>query len=91
LIYKVDSLKHFPVVYHLTSNKKQDMSKIEIGDLVTLRGMKKQKEKPIGMVKRIWATKDLEIFWLNEDMANRFALVKILDAKKLEVVSKAHQ
>ena len=66
-------------------------NKIDIGDLVTLRGMTQTEEKPIGMVKKIWATSDLEIFWLNEDIANRFALVKIVDPKKLEIVSKANQ
>ena len=65
------------------------MSKIEVGDLVTLRGMKKQNEKPIGMVKRIWATSDIEIFWLNEPMAKRYAVHKILSRSKLEVISKA--
>ena len=35
--------------------------KIQVGDLVTLKGMTKISEKPIGMVKRIWATKDIEI------------------------------
>ena len=38
---------------------------IQPGDLVTLKGMKKINEKPIGMVKKIWSTKDVEIFWLN--------------------------
>jgi hypothetical protein len=66
------------------------MTDINPGDLVTLKGMLKTKEKPIGMVKRIWATKDLEIFWLNEDLAKRYALVKINDPKKLEIVSKAN-
>ena len=65
-------------------------NKINIGDLVTLRGMTQTVEKPIGMVKRIWATKDLEIFWLNEDLAKRYALVKINEPKKLEIVSKAN-
>jgi len=66
-------------------------NKINIGDLVTLRGMTQTVEKPIGMVKKIRATKNLEIFWLNEDMAKRFALVKVVDPKKLEIVSKANQ
>jgi len=65
-------------------------SNIQIGDLVTLKGMKNVKEKPIGMVQKKWATDHIEIFWLNEIIANRFALNKINDSKKLEVVSKAH-
>lgn len=61
------------------------------GDLVTLKGMKKIKEKPIGMIKRKWATDHLEIFWLNEDIAKRYAVKKNIDPKKLEIISKANQ
>jgi hypothetical protein len=61
------------------------------GDLVTLKGMKKIKEKPIGMIKRKWATNDVEIFWINEDIAKRYAVKKIIDLKKLEIISKANQ
>tara|TARA_R110002110_G_scaffold269531_1_gene485212 strand:- start:121 stop:348 length:228 start_codon:yes stop_codon:yes gene_type:complete len=64
---------------------------IQPGDLVTLKGMTKIKEKPIGMVKKKWATNDLEIFWLNEDIAKRYAVHKIINFKKLEIVSKANQ
>lgn len=53
--------------------------------------MKKIKEKPIGMVKKIWATKDVEIFWLNENIARRYAVHTILKFSKLEIVSKANQ
>ena len=63
----------------------------QLGDLVTLKGMKKIKEKPIGMIKRKWATQDLEIFWLNEEIAKRYAVKKIVDPKKLEIISKANQ
>tara|TARA_Y100000748_G_C15391404_1_gene447675 strand:+ start:592 stop:807 length:216 start_codon:yes stop_codon:yes gene_type:complete len=65
--------------------------KIQVGDLVTLKGMTKISEKPIGMVKRIWATKDIEIFWLNEDIAKRYAVHKILNHSRLEIVSQANQ
>ena len=64
---------------------------IQPGDLVTLKGMKNLKDKPIGMVQKKWATDHIEIFWLNETIANRFALSKINELKKLEVISKAHQ
>jgi hypothetical protein len=64
---------------------------IQPGDLVTLKGMKKTQEKPIGMVKKKWATGDLEIFWLNEQMAKRYAVHKILNPSKVEIVSKANQ
>ena len=64
---------------------------IQPGDLVTLKGMNKMKDKPIGMVKKRWATDDLEIFWLNEGLAQRFALHNIVSPKKLEIVSKANQ
>ena len=67
------------------------MSIINLGDLVTLKGMTKTNEKPLGMVKRIWATKDLEILWLNEELAKRYALTNIINPKKLEIVSRASQ
>tara|TARA_R110000824_G_scaffold232791_3_gene420974 strand:- start:17813 stop:18037 length:225 start_codon:yes stop_codon:yes gene_type:complete len=67
------------------------MTDINLGDLVTLKGMLKTKEKPIGMVKRKWATKDLEIFWLNENLAKRYAVTNIVSPSKLEIVSKANQ
>ena len=51
--------------------------------------MAKTNEKPLGMVKRIWATKDIEIFWLNEEVAKRYALTNIVNPKKLEIVSRA--
>ena len=64
---------------------------IQPGDLVTLKGMKNLKEKPIGMVQKKWATDHIEIFWLNKIIANRFALTKVNDSKKLEIISKANQ
>ena len=72
----------------MTNNNK---SNIQPGDLVTLKGMKNLKDKPIGMVQKKWATDHIEIFWLNEIIANRFALTKINDMKKLEIISKAVQ
>ena len=71
--------------------KNNNKTNIQPGDLVTLKGMKNLKEKPIGMVQKKWATDHIQIFWLNEIIANRFALSKINDSKKLEFVSKAHQ
>ena len=62
---------------------------IQPGDLVTLRGMIESQDKPIGMVKRMWATNDVEIFWINENMAKRFALHNVYNYRKLEIVSKA--
>mgnify|MGYP003647877245 FL=1 len=70
---------------------KNNSTIIQPGDLVTLKGMSKLKEKPIGMVKKKWATDHIEIFWLNELVANRFALTKVNDSKKLEIISKANQ
>jgi len=64
------------------------MIKIEIGDLVTLKGMSKLVEKPIGMVKKKWATEHIEIFWLNKNIADRFAVKDILEPKKIEVISR---
>ena len=66
-------------------------SNIQPGDLVTLKGMKNLQDKPIGMVQKKWASDHIEIFWLNEIIANRFALSKINDMKKLEIISKADQ
>jgi hypothetical protein len=71
--------------------KENNQTIFQLGDLVTLKGMKKIKEKPIGMIKKRWATSDVEIFWLNEDIAKRYAVKKIIDPKKLEIVSKANQ
>mgnify|MGYP001254940404 FL=1 len=62
---------------------------IQPGDLVTLKGMVESQDKPIGMVKRMWATKDVEIFWINENIAKRFALHNVYNYRKLEIVSKA--
>jgi len=67
------------------------MTEIQVGDLVTLKGMSKLLEKPIGLVKRKWATKDIEVFWLNKKIAQRFAVHNILQPKKIEVISKANR
>tara|TARA_Y100000310_G_C20473136_1_gene711075 strand:- start:443 stop:646 length:204 start_codon:yes stop_codon:yes gene_type:complete len=67
------------------------MTEIQVGDLVTLKGLSKLIDKPIGLVKRKWKTNDIEIFWLNEKIAQRFAIHKILKPKKLQVISKANQ
>ena len=61
------------------------------GDLVTLKGLSKQEEKPIGIVKKKINNKWYEIFWVNEDLANRFALINQAKAHRLEVISSAHQ
>ena len=60
-------------------------SNIQPGDLVTLKGMKNLRDKPIGMVQKKWATDHIEIFWLNEEIAKRYALAKILNPKKVEI------
>jgi len=62
---------------------------IKPGDLVTLKGMSQQREKPIGMVKKKWAADHYEIFWLNENICQRFALKKMIEPHKLEVISEA--
>jgi len=64
---------------------------IQPGDLVTLKGMVESQDKPIGMVKRRWATNDVEIFWLNENIAKRYAVHNIIGHSKLEIVSKVSQ
>ena len=62
---------------------------INTGDLVTLKGLNKQKEKPVGIVKRKVGNRSYEIIWINEDFAKRFALVDIARAHRLEVISAA--
>ncbi len=62
---------------------------IEIGDLVTLKGLSKQTEAPIGIVNKQIGFRMHEILWLNEDLATRFALVNQVKTHRLEVVSKA--
>ena len=70
------------------------MSDIKPGDLVTLKGLSKQEEKPLGIVKRSVGnreTKTFEIIWINESIAARFALVSMAKAHRLEVISQASQ
>tara|TARA_R110000744_G_scaffold302283_2_gene411296 strand:- start:678 stop:881 length:204 start_codon:yes stop_codon:yes gene_type:complete len=62
---------------------------INPGDLVTLKGLKNQKEKPIGIVKRRAGNKTFEIIWINEGIATRFALVDMAKSHRLEVISEA--
>lgn len=64
---------------------------MNIGDLVTLKGMSKTKEKPIGIIMKKWATDHIEIFWLNESLAKRYAVHKIQTQKKIEIINSAHQ
>ena len=64
------------------------MSDIKPGDLVTLKGLNKQKEKPIGIVKKK-LNKTFEIIWLNEGIATRFALVSKVKSHRLEIFSEA--
>jgi len=65
------------------------MSDIKPGDLVTLKGLNKQKEKPIGIVKKSMGNKTFEIIWLNEGIASRFALVDTAKSHRLEIISEA--
>ena len=64
---------------------------IYAGDLVTLKGLNNQKEKPIGIVKRKADEKTYEIIWVTEGLATRFALVDMAKAHRLEVISSVHQ
>ena len=65
------------------------MININPGDLVTLKGLSGQQEKPIGIVKRSLDNKTYEILWINEGIATRFALVDMAKAHRLEVISEA--
>ncbi len=67
------------------------MSDIKPGDLVTLKGLSRQEEKPVGIVKRSMGNKTYEIFWINEGIATRFALVDMAKSHRLEVLSPADQ
>jgi hypothetical protein len=60
---------------------------INIGDLITLKGLKNTEEKPLGIVMRIWAHNHAEVMWLNHDISKRFALRSTIDPKKLDVVN----
>ena len=64
---------------------------MNIGDLVTLKGMSNAREKPLGIIMKKWATKHLEIFWLNEDMKKRYAVAKILLPAKIEIINSVHR
>ena len=63
------------------------MPDIRPGDIVTLKGLSKQEEKPVGIVKRSMGNKTYEIFWINEGLATRFALVDMAKSHRLEVIS----
>ena len=60
---------------------------INIGDLITLKGLKNTEEKPLGIVMKIWTTTRAEIMWLNHNISKRFALSKTIDPKKLDIVN----
>jgi len=62
---------------------------INPGDIVTLKGLNNQKEKPIGIVKRSIDDKTYEILWINEGIASRFALADMAKSHRLEVISEA--
>tara|TARA_R110000824_G_scaffold178144_1_gene357759 strand:+ start:254 stop:463 length:210 start_codon:yes stop_codon:yes gene_type:complete len=64
---------------------------MNIGDLVTLKGMSSAKEKPLGIITKKWATKHLEIFWLNKNISKRYALTKVLSPTKIEIVNSVYQ
>jgi len=66
------------------------VANIKPGDLVTLKGLNNQSEKPIGIVKRSVGNKTFEIIWINEGIASRFALVDMAKSHRLEVISEAH-
>ena len=63
------------------------MPDIKPGDLVTLKGLNNQEEKPVVIVKRSMGNKTYEIFWINEGLATRFALVDMAKSHRLEVIS----
>ena len=67
------------------------MSIFHPGDLVTLKGMKFSKEKPIGMVRKIYYKNNVKILWLNKKISNRYALTDYIHPKKLEIVSQAQK
>jgi hypothetical protein len=64
---------------------------IGTGDIVTLKGLANQQEKPIGIVNKQVGFRMHEILWLNEDLATRFALLNQVKTHRLEVLSKALQ
>ena len=70
---------------------KNNETLIQPGDLVTLKGMRSVIEKPIGMVKKRFYNNKIEVFWLNESIAQRYALSHWIYHGKLEIISKASQ
>ena len=67
------------------------MLDIKPGDLVTLKGLSNQEEKPVGIVKKKVGNKTYEIFWINQGIATRFALVDMAKSHRLEVISSVDQ
>ncbi len=67
------------------------MQDIYPGDIVTLKGLANQKEKPIGIVKKKLNEKTFEILWITERIAIRYALVNQAKRHRLEVISEAVQ
>ena len=66
---------------------------INIGDLVRLKGFKlsNPSEVPYGLVEHAGNTKHCKVQWLNKDIANGFALTKLVEKIKLEIIHKASQ
>ena len=46
---------------------------------------------PIGIVKKKHTTNYIEIFWINKNIAKRFAVSEVVELKKIEVISKANR
>lgn len=67
---------------------------IDIGDLVRLKGFKLSdpSEVPYGLVEYAsWRADHCRVQWLNTDIAERFALTKLVEKTKLEIIHKASQ
>ena len=68
---------------------------INIGDLVRLKGFKLSdpSEVPYGLVEHAGFpnAKHCRVQWLSKDIANRFALTKLVEKIKLEIIHKASQ
>ena len=68
---------------------------INIGDLVRLKGFKLSdpSEVPYGLVEHAGypTSQHCRVQWLNTNIAERFALTKLVEKIKLEIIQKANQ
>ena len=62
---------------------------MKVGDLVKLKGFKitNQNEVPHGVISADFGLGKVKVMWLNEEVAATWALSKMMDTDKLEVIN----